>query len=155
MKNTKFSLILKQTRENAGLTQKQVAQALGIERSTYAYYETGTSHPNAMMVLKLAAIFNVNYMIFMDAIGDLSFDNSPENPQFTTLHDSSALDREKVIFPVRRSHTALYGWLFHSASRAFAVNVVRILPEPGMPFPARKRSVSILREPKNSLAAPE
>lgn len=96
MKNTKFSLILKQTRENAGLTQKQVAQALGIERSTYAYYETGTSHPNAMMVLKLAAIFNVNYMIFMDAIGDLSFDNSPENPQFTTLHDSSALDREKL-----------------------------------------------------------
>ena len=32
---------------------------------------------------------------------------------------------------------------------------VRILTEPGMPFPARKRSVSILREPKNSLAAPE
>ena len=32
---------LKRLRENFNLTQQQVAEALGIDRSTYAYYELG------------------------------------------------------------------------------------------------------------------
>ena len=52
MNNTKFSLVLRQCRENAGLTQKQVSDALGVERSTYAYYETGTTRPSGSMIIK-------------------------------------------------------------------------------------------------------
>ncbi len=96
MNNSKFSLVLRMCRENAGVTQKQVAEALNMERSTYAYYETGASHPSGVMILKLAAIFNVDYKIFMDAVGDVDFDNNPEDEEFTTLNDSSWEEREKL-----------------------------------------------------------
>jgi len=77
--SSKFSLTLRQCRENAGLTQKQVAEALNMERSTYAYYETGTTHPSGSMIMKLARIFNIPYSVFMEAVGDTEFDNSPED----------------------------------------------------------------------------
>lgn len=96
MTNSKFSLVLRQCRENSGLTQKQVADALNVERSTYAYYETGTTHPSGSMIIKLANIFNVSYTLFMDAVGDTEFDNNDENESFTTLSDTSWMEREKM-----------------------------------------------------------
>ncbi len=96
MNNSKFSLVLRQCRENSGLTQKQVADALNVERSTYAYYETGTTHPSGSMIIKLAKIFNVNYTIFMDAVGDTDFDENEEDEHFTTLSDNSWMEREKM-----------------------------------------------------------
>lgn len=96
MNNSKFSLVLRQCRENSGLTQKQVADALNVERSTYAYYETGTTHPSGSMIIKLANIFNVSYSIFMDAVGDTEFDNNEADETFTTLSDNSWRERERM-----------------------------------------------------------
>lgn len=96
MNNSKFSLVLRQCRENSGLTQKQVADALNVERSTYAYYETGTTHPSGSMIIKLSNVFNVDYRIFMDAVGDTEFDNNEEDENFTTLSDTSWMEREKI-----------------------------------------------------------
>ena len=70
MTNSKFTMLLRQCRINSGLTQKQVATALNVERSTYAYYETGETRPGCEFVLKVSKIFNVDYRIFMDAIAD-------------------------------------------------------------------------------------
>lgn len=96
MNATKFALVLKQCRENAGLTQKQTALALGMERSTYAYYETGVSQPSALMVVKLAKLFGVPEELFMDAVADVEFGSSPESEKFTTLSDKSWEEREKM-----------------------------------------------------------
>lgn len=96
MTNSKFSLVLRQCRENSGLTQKQVAEALNVERSTYAYYETGTTHPSGSMIIKLSNIFNVNYSVFMDAVGDTEFDENEEDENFTTLSDTSWKERERI-----------------------------------------------------------
>lgn len=96
MNNSKFSLVLRQCRENSGLTQKQVADALNVERSTYAYYETGTTHPSGLMIIKLSNIFNVNYSVFMDAVGDTEFDNNEEDENFTTFSDNSWRERERI-----------------------------------------------------------
>lgn len=52
---------LKKLRENSGFTQKQVADSINVERSTYAYYETGKTTPDIDTILKLAKIFNVPY----------------------------------------------------------------------------------------------
>lgn len=105
--NSKFSLVLRQCRENAGLTQKQVADALSVERSTYAYYETGTTHPSGAMIIKLARIFNIPYTVFMDAVGDTDFDNNEEDPNWTTLHDDSWLEREKMYTLPKNEQTFL------------------------------------------------
>jgi len=95
MSYTKFILVLKQLRENARLTQKQVAEALNVERSTYAYYERGTKHPSAIMVMRLSKIFNVDYSIFMEAIADELFDND-DSVGMNTLQDGTWEERQKM-----------------------------------------------------------
>lgn len=39
--------------------QKEVAAALCIERSTYAYYETGATQPSLSMVMRMALLYDV------------------------------------------------------------------------------------------------
>ncbi len=51
---------LRTCRENCALSQRQVAEALNIERSTYTKYETGSTEPSLAMLVKLAAIYNVS-----------------------------------------------------------------------------------------------
>ena len=51
---------LRYYREACVLSQKQVADALNIERSTYTKYETGGSEPSLKMLVRIAAIYNVS-----------------------------------------------------------------------------------------------
>ncbi len=51
-------VILRKYREKMELTQKQLAETLNIDRSTYSYYETGKSIPPVETLVKLAKIFN-------------------------------------------------------------------------------------------------
>lgn len=44
-----------------GLTQLNVAELIGVDRSTYTYYELGRTVPSWDIVKKLAKIFNVSY----------------------------------------------------------------------------------------------
>lgn len=53
---------LKHYREACGLSQKQVAQALNIDRTTYTKYERCDSDPNLDTLIKLAAIYGVTLM---------------------------------------------------------------------------------------------
>lgn len=52
---------LKTFREENGLTQQQVAEILGVDRSTYAYYEAGKTTPGFDVIDKLLKLFNINY----------------------------------------------------------------------------------------------
>jgi len=51
---------LKKYRENSGYTQQQMADALNIDRSTYAYYETGKTNPSLGTLMKIKDILNVS-----------------------------------------------------------------------------------------------
>lgn len=46
-------------REKAGMTQKQLADAVGVERSTVAKWESNVNMPLASKLPELAAILNV------------------------------------------------------------------------------------------------
>ncbi len=50
---------IKILRTKFGLTQKEVADALELERSTYTYYELGKTIPSWNIVKKLARIFRI------------------------------------------------------------------------------------------------
>jgi transcriptional regulator with XRE-family HTH domain len=94
---------LKKFREELGFTQKQIADALNIERSTYAYYETGKTTPDINTIGKLLKIFNTTYshllegskeeplLVFKDIKTSKNNDNpntisdSPENLDITKL----------------------------------------------------------------------
>lgn len=54
-----LSVILKQHRKALGLTQAQVAQALHMDRSTYAYYELGRASPSIATAVKFADLYGI------------------------------------------------------------------------------------------------
>lgn len=51
---------LKILRKRDRMTQAEVAIRLGVDRSTYAKYETGQSEPNFEMITKLATLYGVS-----------------------------------------------------------------------------------------------
>lgn len=54
-----FAENFKNARTAANLTQQQVADALGLERSAVAHYENGDSTPNFKNLPKICELLNV------------------------------------------------------------------------------------------------
>lgn len=55
-----FQNVFKQLRISSGLTQIEIAQKLGISRSTIGMYETGAREPDFETLEKIADFFNVD-----------------------------------------------------------------------------------------------
>ena len=55
-----FSQELKSAREKVGMTQKEIAEILGIDKSTYSGYESGKRSPDVPRIKELAKILNVS-----------------------------------------------------------------------------------------------
>lgn len=55
-----LGLVLRTLRRNCELTQRQIAEVLHIDRSTYAYYERGTTEPDLKSILKISKMLNVD-----------------------------------------------------------------------------------------------
>lgn len=55
-----FQEKLKETRTLCGLTQRQVAEALGISQPSYIRYENGSSEPTLENLAKIADLFDVS-----------------------------------------------------------------------------------------------
>lgn len=51
---------LRALRKKNGWTQQQTADLLHINRSTYAYYETGATQPDLDMLCRIARLFDVS-----------------------------------------------------------------------------------------------
>ncbi len=51
---------IKAARKECKLTQQQIADILGLDRSTYSYYELGHLKPSVEVIVKLSAVFNVD-----------------------------------------------------------------------------------------------
>ncbi len=85
---------LRACRKQCRLSQQQVADALGKERSAYTYYETGRSIPKLKDLVKLSQIFCVE-------LAELLPDESPAqlrdsegtspNPIFSLTNDEQSL----------------------------------------------------------------
>ena len=52
---------IRKLRKERGLTQQQVAEHLNIDRSTYAYYESGRTQLNINVIVNLAHFYKVSY----------------------------------------------------------------------------------------------
>ena len=60
MSTMELSKRLKEIREEKGLSQRELAKLLNIDKSTVAKYETGERSPDADMIVKLADFFDVS-----------------------------------------------------------------------------------------------
>lgn len=93
--NTTTGKKLRACRERCGLSQRQVAEALGLERTTYTYYESGRTEPNLTTLVKIAQIFCVDVSALLpDENGDTPLrdsDNSAPNPIYSLSKDEQNL----------------------------------------------------------------
>ncbi len=55
----KFNENLKIAREREKITQKDMAERIGVAKSTYSLYESGSREPNVQTIKKIADILNV------------------------------------------------------------------------------------------------
>ena len=104
---TALSFNITSYRKKAMLTQSQVAAALGIDRSTYAYYESGTN-PKPEILLKLAEIYKISPGKFLEGTGDILMVEANDNPfadnQFIQTFNELS-DREKALILQFRAFT--------------------------------------------------
>lgn len=62
---------LKKIRKKCALTQNDIADSLGISRSTYTYWELGKSRPSYEDLIKLTKVFNID-------VKEIIFGDSPD-----------------------------------------------------------------------------
>lgn len=55
-----FGNTLKELRQKAGMTQKDLASKVGVTKSVISYYELSERSPSPEMLMKLAAVFHVS-----------------------------------------------------------------------------------------------
>ena len=56
----KFNENLKAARERRNMTQKEVADNIGVAKSTYSLYESGQREPNVQTIKRIADTLNVS-----------------------------------------------------------------------------------------------
>lgn len=88
---------LKELRTKSGMYQKDVAKLIGIERTSYVRYETGTTEPDIKTLIRLADIFGVtvDYLIGREAAAC-----ADENP---------LTDKELALITAYRNNPAMQG----------------------------------------------
>lgn len=69
---------LKAARKECRLTQQQVADVLGVDRSTYSYYELGHLKPSVAVLVKLSAMFNTDIAWLSGSERNAEAMNSPD-----------------------------------------------------------------------------
>ena len=88
---------LKLLRTSLGLTQLEVANALGVERTTYTYYELGRTLPDWPTIKRLAKIFNVNYYDLLEDDSKYVLQDYPRNLPRMNIGDLNPDERRLIL----------------------------------------------------------
>ncbi len=110
-----FKNIFKRLRTSSGLTQVEIAEQLGISRSTIGMYETGAREPDFETLEKIADFFNVDtdYLlgrtdkttVLPETAGRYYLNDDAremaqfmfENPEYKVLFDASRKVKKEYI----------------------------------------------------------
>ncbi len=75
MANIEFSRALKELRQKAGFTQKEVYEHFEIPQSTFSSWEVGKSEPSGEMLLRLCKFYNSDMLKDFNANADALTNN--------------------------------------------------------------------------------
>ena len=95
MNREKFIENLKAVRENRGLTQKQVAEALGISDRTYSKWETGETEPGIELLCRLGEFYGMRPGAFFEE--EAPAGGSPIRSELPALTPVQAMLRTREI----------------------------------------------------------
>lgn len=112
---------LRYLREKNGYTQRQVAEYLNIERSTYTYYEIGKTKPDLEALKKLSAFFHVSIDYLLENKTVLRGEYAPYDLDRSHEDGMTGLpDEEKLLL-------RLYRKLNTEAKKSLLENMARII----------------------------
>ncbi|MCO7137316.1 helix-turn-helix transcriptional regulator [[Clostridium] leptum] len=112
---------LRYLREKNGYTQRQVAEYLNIERSTYTYYEIGKTKPDLEALKKLSAFFHVSIDYLLENKTVLRGEYAPYDLDRSREDGMTGLpDEEKLLL-------RLYRKLNTEAKKSLLENMARII----------------------------
>ncbi|MBU5461161.1 helix-turn-helix transcriptional regulator [Lachnoclostridium sp. MSJ-17] len=104
-----FSANLIKYRKRMGYTQKQLAEILGINRTTYTKYETGVCEPSVGMILAIvdALEIDVNTLFYdgrpLKNVGDcFMYATGDERALLLSLRDADPNERQKALRGVNK-----------------------------------------------------
>ena len=108
---------LKIIRKANKFTQQGLADAIGIERSTYASYETGRNKPDVILLSKIAKVFGVSsdFILEIDTTVPLNVEDIPvqykkksSNQLVSTLskEEKSVLAKFRLLSDSKKSELA-------------------------------------------------
>lgn len=113
-----FSEQLKKARVEAGLTQQQVADAIGITNSTYCGYETGKRQPDVEKIRQIAKLLHTSG----DRLLETGFDATEKAPA-QEEQELSDIDMRLLALPDDLKQTVL---LLVSQAAEAAAPVVQV-----------------------------
>lgn len=88
-----FSETLKQLRIDAGYTQKQVYEMIGVPQSTFSSWEVGKSEPSADVLLKLCKIYGIN-----DILSAFGYDGYNEDGSIClNMHEIDIVEKYRLL----------------------------------------------------------
>ncbi len=93
-----FGTVLKELRLRSGMSQKQLAEKLGITKSVISYYEQSERTPSPGILVKIADVFHVttDYLLGLESKTVLDVSDLPNEDIELLDYIASAL-REKNI----------------------------------------------------------
>ncbi len=97
-----FGNILKQLRTQSCLTQKQLAEKIGVTKSVISYYELQERTPSPDVIIKLAEIFHVttDYLLGINTKSEKTLD-------ITGLKDDDIELLNNIIATIRKKNIQL------------------------------------------------
>ncbi len=93
-----FGNTLKELRQRAGLTQKQLADRLWLSKATVSYYEQSLRYPSPEILVRLAGVFHVS----TDYL--LGLDEKSQSIDVSDLTEEEISAVQSVINALRKSH---------------------------------------------------
>lgn len=91
-----FAEQLKAARLAAGMTQQQVAAAMGITNSTYCGYETGKRQPDVEKIKQIAKILNTSGDILLET-GRTPPSSSGSSLNFATIEEQDRIKKYRAL----------------------------------------------------------
>lgn len=109
-----FATRLKQARENAGLTQLELAKKLGVTKSAIGNYENGVSSPKDVVLLKIFDVLGVEpNFLFQDSFNPATSENDglseTEHYLVDTFRSLDSRGQSAVLNILEHEYAALFG----------------------------------------------
>lgn len=93
----KFNENLKIARENCNMSQKEVAEKIGVAKSTYSLYESGSREPNVQTIKKIADVLSVSADTLLGLETEYQIDTIAAHFEGTTFTEEELDDISKYI----------------------------------------------------------